>query len=234
MNVRASNIENLHNKLGAILQKMNTKYILDGGVDVLYTPQNNSKLIFEVYLHFLPFHVKTLLLQNNINNMENAFTYYLQNNMLHEIDITCTSLKVDTHEKNAKSNHDFPSNSKGLYHKTNVNESGKDNTNLHKQHSGTFRNRNPNFNFNPNYNNSNIYHRNVENNHSGNFNGSGRYDRNMGRWNARGGPNGHGNSRNYSGRFSNNSRHHRQQPVVPMEVDNLENFQLSPHRPTYP
>ncbi|XP_036342681.1 uncharacterized protein LOC118751963 [Rhagoletis pomonella] len=50
MNVRALNIEDLHNKLGTVLQNMNTKYILEGANDPLYTPLNNSKLIFDVYL----------------------------------------------------------------------------------------------------------------------------------------------------------------------------------------
>lgn len=252
MNVRATNIEDLHSKLGGILQSMNTKYILEGETEILYTPHNNVKLIFEIYLQFLPFNVKTLLLQNQIDNMEKAFTYYLQNNMLKDFEINNDITNTDVRPKNGKYpngfKHNFLNNSNVLNYKRNINDSNQTNGHFYRSQSNNNGNYNTYRGANQNYGNFDNYRKNQ----SGNFNNSlgknvytnlnnngNDYSRGNASGNTRGRFSDHGSYRyaNNSGRFNSNARYNQQPSVIPMEVDNIEeyeNFQLSPLQPTYP
>lgn len=240
MNIRAIDVKDLHSKLGAILLSMNTKYYLEGENDILYTPNNNSKLIFDIYLQFLPFNVKTLLLQNQITNMEKAFTYYLENYMLTDFRINNRVTNTAVHAKNYKYpygfSHNFSNNSNVFDQNKNANSGNRNNIHFNRgsNSSGNY-NRHPGAN--QNYENINNYH----NNPSGNFsNGYGKYVQSNSHFNSNGYDRGNasGNTRkfndqrnyrnaNNSGRFNNNARYNQQPPVVPMEVDNIEELTLS-------
>ena len=100
LNVDARNIE-LNYKLSNILCLMNTKYILEP--NILYTPDNNEKLIFDIYINYLPISIKTLLIQNNIRSIGNAYSFFLENNLLKDIKLNNIRNSFQTQDNIVKS-----------------------------------------------------------------------------------------------------------------------------------
>ncbi|XP_036319240.1 uncharacterized protein LOC118733784 [Rhagoletis pomonella] len=126
MNVDAKNIEELHQKLREILSNMNTKYSLEP--NMMYTPDNNEKMIFDIYVNFLPLHIKSLLLQNHIHSINTAYTFYIENNILRDIILVNRTQVHNFPHNSIQNNSNFTSEGK-LFNNNNFNTSKTQNRN---------------------------------------------------------------------------------------------------------
>lgn len=133
MNLNFNNIEELHYKLDQCLNKMNTKYSLEIEKDVNFTPANNVKLIFDIYINYLSLNIKALLLQNNISSVSSSRSFLIENNLMSEAILSA---------KHYKRNNSVQQ----IYRRENVNRNINPNQNNHN-----FLNRNYNSNFNQSY-----------------------------------------------------------------------------------
>lgn len=213
LNIRVSNIEELHNKLETILNTMNTKYSLELIKDENYKPINNSQIIFGIYTNFIPTYIRALLLQNNIDSISAAYNYYVENNLIKDIILKkCYDKKTsyDGHFNHKNFNRNSSLNQNNNF-KTNHNNNSfvlnNKQTNNRSQEHG-YQNRSQHFR-NPNVDNQ-----------------SGRYPNRSHNF-------GSHNFRNQTrGNFQSN-RNDRQ--PEPMEVDtvNVQNFRQSCLNPNY-
>lgn len=121
LNVSANNIDELHNKLLEILNKMNKKYSLNPDNN-MFSPTENEKNIFGIYLNSLPLYIKSLLIQNNIGSINKAIAYYLENDLLSDIYIKGKQKSGSKKFKNQK--------------KDGQNNNNSNNGNSYKPHTG--------------------------------------------------------------------------------------------------
>lgn len=129
LNTKASNIEELHYKLRKILAEMNTKFNLNP-VDISFNPSNNEKIIFDIYINFLPLYIRSLLLQNNVTTIESANTFYIQNNILKDIKLIN---KTQNQFNEVRYNNQSFRNNVGNFRNNNWNTSGN-----HRNNFGNF------------------------------------------------------------------------------------------------
>ena len=140
MDVIASNLDDLHCKLNNILSQMNFKY--HSQPDISYTPNLNGKIIFDIYINFLPLSIKSLLIQNQILSINDAYTYYLENN------INTNDIKIIN--KNGQYKNDKITN-KNVYSKHELNGNPNRISQMNKYNNKPFQNSN-----NDSYQNSHI------------------------------------------------------------------------------
>lgn len=146
MKVKANNKEQLYNKLSSILNKMYCKYFIEGEHEVLYTPINNEKLIFDIYCNFLPCYIKVLLIQNDIQTIEKAKKFYIANNLVNDFEIV-TGPNCENGYNNGQRKNFGNFNNNNQYDNRNANNGNK-NFNNKGKNSG-------HYNSNNNYKNQN-------------------------------------------------------------------------------
>lgn len=106
MNVVAIGIEELHHKLGEILNLMNTKYSLNPEGNALFSPDMNERLIFDIYINLLSLNIKTLLMQNNIATISGARSYFMENNLMRDVYLRKSSCPNSSRGRDNKNYYD--------------------------------------------------------------------------------------------------------------------------------
>lgn len=215
---------------------MNTKYALEP--DVLYTPENNEKLIFDIYVNYLPISIKTLLIQNNIRSISLSYTFCLENNLLKDIPLIKTNASNFPNNSVSKRNNGSNFNNPHIQHHSNLNRNFSIQNRLNNGVSNNGNLTNTGNNYFPNHiSQQNFDLRQSQPNVNRNF-GNNRGPMNLGQ-----------NQHNFYRDFSNNREPNNlrqnepnsygnlisnQEPMEIGAISTFENFHIQPQRYHYP